>query len=55
MKDVNNKLLSIEDINGNIIMQFKIDNDYNIIDLINCEIADITSNTIRIQQEEYIF
>ena len=47
-----NKIIEIEDTNGNAIMGFRIDNTGKIIGFVNCEIADIENNIIRIQREE---
>ena len=44
------KNIEIEDINGNTIMNFTISKNNEIINLQNCEIADIENNIIRIQQ-----
>lgn len=47
------KNILIEDYYGNEKMSFKVDDKGNIIDLINCSIADITcDNEIRIQEDE---
>lgn len=51
---LNNKI-SIEDINGNCIMEIVIDKSGNIIEFNNCEIADIDNNIIRVQQIEKNF
>lgn len=60
MNNVLNKVIEIEDYNGNTIMAFVIDNNGNIEKFLNCDIADIDNdylfNTdkelIRIQVEE---
>lgn len=60
MNNVLNKVIEIEDYNGNTIMAFVIDNNGNIEKFLSCDIADIDNdylfNTdkelIRIQVEE---
>lgn len=47
-----NKVIEIEDTNGNTIMEFKINEMGEIVDFSMCEIADIENNIIRIQMEE---
>ena len=60
MENVVNKIIEIEDYNGNTIMAISIDKNGNIDNMLNCSIADIDGdylfNTdkelIRIQAEE---
>lgn len=50
MENILNKTIEIEDCNGNTIMTLKIDNNGNIIQLADCDIADIDTTSIRIQK-----
>ena len=50
-----NSKIEIEDTNGNTIMYISIDNNGNIIEFSNCEIADFTNEGIRLQQIEKNF
>ena len=60
MENVVNKIIEIEDYNGNTIMAISIDKNGNIDNMLNCSIADIDGdylfNTdkelIRIQEEK---
>lgn len=47
-----NKIIEIEDTNGNTIMKLNINKNGEIVDFSMCEIADIENNIIRIQREE---
>lgn len=59
MENLKNKVIEIEDYNGNTIMAFNIDKNGNIRDFYNCNVADVDNdfifntkkNSIRIQQE----
>lgn len=59
MENLKNKVIEIEDYNGNTIMAFNIDENGNIRDFYNCNVADVDNdfifntkkNSIRIQQE----
>ena len=44
MENVLDRNISIENIYGNTIMSFKIDSNGNIVNMINCDIADIEFN-----------
>lgn len=48
-----NRVIGIEDINGNTIMAFEIDEKGNIVNMENCSIADIESydNTFMTNKE----
>ena len=46
MEDIKNKVIEIEDYNGNTLMAFEIDEKGIIIKFDNCEIADIDENYI---------
>ncbi len=45
--NVLNKVIQIEDTNGNMIMAFEIDEKGNLQQMVNCEIADL--------DEDYVF
>ena len=45
-----NKIIEIEDTNGNTIMKLNINKNGEIVEFLNCEIADIETNKIRIQR-----
>ena len=50
------KIIEIEDWQGNTIMSFNINKNGEIVDFLNCEIADIKfDGTIRLQQIEETF
>lgn len=59
MENLKNKVIEIEDYNGNTIMAFNIDKNGNIRNFYNCNVADVDNdfifntkkNSIRIQQE----
>ena len=44
MESIINKVIEIEDYNGNTLMAIEIDENGKIIKFINCEIADITND-----------
>lgn len=60
MENVVNKIIEIEDYNGNTIMAISIDKNGNIDNMLNCSIADIDDDYLfntdkelmRIQAEE---
>lgn len=60
MENVVNKIIEIEDYNGNTIMAISIDKNGNIDNMLNCSIADIDNDYLfntdkelmRIQAEE---
>ena len=52
MENIKNKIIEIEDWRGNTIMSFNINENGEIVDFLNCEIADIENNIIRIQEVE---
>jgi hypothetical protein len=60
MENVVNKIIEIEDYNGNTIMAISIDKNGNIDNMLNCSIADIDGDYLfntdkelmRIQAEE---
>ena len=47
--DLFNNYIAIEDCDGNTIMKFKVTADGKILEMQNCDIADIDNGEIRIQ------
>lgn len=46
MENLKNKVIEIEDYNGNTIMAFNIDKNGNIRDFYNCNVADVDNDFI---------
>jgi hypothetical protein len=54
-QDIFNKEIRIEDCDGNTIMSFTITPDGILDNFINCEIADLEEDGIRVQQLEQYY
>ena len=54
MKNVVNKIIEIEDYNGNTIMAISIDKNGNIDNMLNCNIADIDDDYLFNTDKELI-
>lgn len=54
-QDLFNKKIYIEDCNGNTIMSFTVTPDGILNNFINCMIADLESDGIRVQQLEQYY